>query len=260
MHLRTFALLLVLAGSCDQVPAPEDLRSSVEELGPAPADAADPADLRAVADLRPVARTVVVIGSSTAAGVGASAPERSWVGRMKSHAAARCPLTLVKNLGVGGYTTWQGMPVTAQRPAGRPVSEPAHNVEAALAMRPDLVLILFPSNDAANKYSLSETLANHTAMRDAVRAAGVKEMIIGPFPRQFGDTTQVSLMTALRDGLPALGAPRYLALWPALAKSDTTLKDGYGAGDGIHLSDTGHALLADLVLATPSWAAVCAGT
>lgn len=167
-------------------------------------------------DLRqpmPVAQTVVIIGSSTAAGVGASAPANSWAGRLGAVAAQRCPLTKITNLALGGYTTWHGMPAAAPRPSGRPASDPARNVEAALKLRPDLVMILFPSNDAASKFPLSETLANQAALRDSVRAAGAADLIIGPFPRNFADPAQVALMTGLRDGLPAIGAPRYVALW-----------------------------------------------
>lgn len=211
-------------------------------------------------DLRqpmPVAQTVVILGSSTAAGVGASSPAKAWAGRLGAVAAERCPLTRITNLALGGYTTWHGMPVAAPRPAGRPASDAARNVEAALQLRPDLVMILFPSNDAASKFPLSETVANHTALRDRVRAAGAADLILGNFPRNFGDGEQVKLMTGLRDALPALGAPRHVALWAVLAASDTQVKAQYSAGDGIHLNDSGHALLAEQVLASAAWKAVC---
>lgn len=212
------------------------------------------------ADQRPAQpgpQTVVVIGSSTAAGVGASSAATSWVGRLADYARARCPQTTIQNLAVGGYTTWQGMPAAAPRPQGRPASQPARNVEAALALQPALVLILFPSNDAALKFPLAETLANHAALRDAVRAAGAAEMIVGPFPRAFTDTAQIALMTGLRDQLPAIGAPRYIALWDALAARDNAVRPEHAAGDGIHLNDSGHAVIAERVRESAAFAAVC---
>jgi lysophospholipase L1-like esterase len=214
-------------------------------------------DQPTAADLRPVPHTVVIIGSSTAAGMGASSPATSWAGRVSAAAAERCPQTSIVNLAVSGYTTWQAMPVAASRPAGRPASDPAHNVEAAIALHPDLVMILFPSNDAADYYPLSETLANQTALRDSVRAAGAADMIIGPFPRSFTDPNQITLMTGLRDQLPPIGAPRYVALWDALAATDSSVQPQYAAGDGIHLNDAGHAVVAQLVEASPGWTAVC---
>jgi lysophospholipase L1-like esterase len=35
------------------------------------------------------------------------------------------------------------------------------------------------------------------------------------------------------------------------------VKAQYGAGDGIHLNDSGHALVAEQVMASPAWKAVC---
>ena len=240
--------LFVLAScSTTSLPAPD--------LRPAP-DLASAPDL-AAADLRPVPHTVVIIGSSTAAGTGASSAATSWAGKVKAAAAERCPQTRIVNLGVGGYTTWQGMPVAASRPAGRPASDAAHNVEAALALHPDLVMIFFPSNDAASSFPLSETLANQTALRDSVRAAGAADVIIGPFPRSFTDAGKIGRMTGLRDQLPTVGETRYVALWDALAATDSAVQAQYAAGDGIHLNDAGHAVVAQKVLSSLAWAAVC---
>ncbi len=78
----------------------------------------------------------------------------------------------------------------------------------------------FPSNDAANRYPLDETLANHTTLRDGLRGAGAVEVILGPFPRAFTDQSQVALMTGLRDSLPAVGAQRVLetGAWKAVCR------------------------------------------
>ena len=248
------AFSFVALAGCSKTPqSPPD---SPQDLSPI-ADLASVPDQRAPADLRPVPHSVVVIGSSTAAGTGASSPATSWVGRITAAAAERCPQTKITNLGVGGYTTWQGMPAAASRPAGRPASDAMHNVEAALALHPDLVMIFFPSNDAASSFPLSETMANQTALRDSVRTAGAADMIIGPFPRAFTDPGQIALMTGLRDQLPAIGASRYVALWDALAATDNMVQTQYAAGDGIHLNDAGHAVVAQLVQASPAWAAVC---
>jgi hypothetical protein len=82
-------------------------------------------------------------------------------------------------------------------------------------------------------------------------------VILGPFPRGFTDPAQVALMTGLRDQLPAVGAPRYIALWADLALSDTQVAAPYAASDGIHLVDAGHALIAAKALASDAWKAVC---
>jgi lysophospholipase L1-like esterase len=67
----------------------------------------------------------------------------------------------------------------------------------------------------------------------------------------------VALMIALRNALPAVAAPRHLALWDDLAATDSCVLGAYASGDGVHLNDAGHALIAARVLASPAWAAVC---
>jgi lysophospholipase L1-like esterase len=91
-----------------------------------------------------------------------------------------------------------------------------------------------------------------------VRGAGAVEVIVGPFPRAFPAADQVALMTGLRDALPTVGAPRYLPLWADLAMTDNLVLAKYSFGDGIHLNDAGHALIAQKVLASEAWRAVCA--
>jgi len=199
---------------------------------------------------------VVVLGSSTAAGTGATAGH-SWVALVQQAAQRDCPALPVLNLAVGGFTTAQALPTGTQTAAGRPNVDAAHNLTVALGQGPALVLIQFPSNDAANHYPLSETLANHGTLRDGVRAAGAVEVILGPFPRSFTEQAQVDLMTGLRDALPAVGSPRYLPLWSDLAQGDAQVLPAYAFGDGIHLNDAGHKLIADKVLASDAWKAFC---
>lgn len=203
----------------------------------------------------PVTGGVVVLGSSTAAGTGATSGH-SWAALVQQAAQRDCPALPFTNLAVSGYTTTQALP-TGTSTGDRPYPDPAHNLTAALSLKPALVLVQFPSNDAANRYPLAETLANHTTLRDGVRGAGAAEVILGPFPRAFTDPAQVALMTGLRDALPSVGAPRYLPLWSELAQSDAQVLPALAYGDGIHLNDAGHALIAQRVLATEAWKAFC---
>jgi len=196
---------------------------------------------------------VAVLGSSTAFGTGASTSSNRWVERVRAAAATACPQLVITNLAVGGTTTLDGLPAS---PGFTPL-RPNTNLDTALALRPALVLVEYPSNDAANLIPLAETLANHVTLRDGIRAAGALDIIIGPFPRGFTVPAQVALMTGLRDQLPAVGAPRYIALWADLAFSDTLVNSPYAYGDGVHLSDAGHALIASKVLASDAWKAVC---
>jgi lysophospholipase L1-like esterase len=201
---------------------------------------------------------VAVVGSSTAAGTGASTGS-GWVERVRAAAATDCPQVTITNLAVPGDTTWDGLPVGARlTPVDRPAPRADKNLDAALALRPALVFVQYPSNDAVRLYPLQETLDNHAIYRDWIRAAGALDVILGPFPREnLQYDAQVALMTGLRDQLPAVAAPRYVELWADLAATDRLVIPAYAAGDGIHLNDTGHAVIAAKVLASAAWASVC---
>jgi acyl-CoA thioesterase-1 len=183
---------------------------------------------------------VAVMGSSTAMGVGASAGN-GWVDRVRAAAKAACPDITVSNLAVSGSNTSQGL---------------AH-LDAALALKPVLVLVQYPSNDAASRYPLSGTLANLATIRDGIRASGAVAVILGPFPRGFTDPVRVALMTGLRDAMPAIAAPHHIDLWSDLAATDSQVVAAFASGDGVHLGDAGHALIADKVLASEAWKATC---
>jgi lysophospholipase L1-like esterase len=183
---------------------------------------------------------VAVMGSSTAVGAGASAGN-GWVDRVRKAATAACPDVAVSNLAVSGSNTRQGRA----------------NLDAALALKPVLVLVQYPSNDAASLFPLEETLANLATIRDGIRASGAAAVILGPFPRGFTDPVRVALMTGLRDALPAIAAPHHIDLWTDLAATDNQVVATFASGDGVHLGDAGHALIADKVLASEEWQATC---
>src|SRR5690349_18464412 len=79
-------------------------------------------------------KKIVVLGSSTAFGTGASSVDSSWVGRLqKAHRLNTSDNldTIVTNLAVGGYNTYHIMPTGFVPPANRPAPDPLHNVTQA---------------------------------------------------------------------------------------------------------------------------------
>ncbi|MCC6460924.1 MAG: SGNH/GDSL hydrolase family protein, partial [Saprospiraceae bacterium] len=102
----------------------------------------------------------VVIGSSTAAGAGASQPDSAWVNRYRIFLQALNPANEVINLAMGGYSSYQLLPSSAAVPNYRPHPDPERNITRALSLAPDAILLNLPSNDAASGYSLDEQLAN----------------------------------------------------------------------------------------------------
>jgi hypothetical protein len=128
---------------------------------------------------------IVVLGSSTAAGTGATSTPNSWVGLLTAKLAVDYPYvtTSVSNLAVGGFTTYQILPTGTPNTPGRPGVDAAHNITAALAQNPKIILINMPSNDVAGNFTSTETMANFATVINLARNAGVKVILTGTQPR-----------------------------------------------------------------------------
>ncbi len=190
----------------------------------------------------PAAR-IVVLGSSTAEGAGASEAQYAWVSRYRRAVAASAPGMEVVNLAKGGYTTFHLAPTAARPPAGRTPPDTARNITRALALRPSAVVVNLPSNDTASRQPPAETLANYRAIAAAAAQAGAPLWFTTTQPRNLDAEGRRALQT-LRDTLRAAYPGRVLDFWTGLALPDGALDPRYDSGDGIHLNDAGHALLA----------------
>jgi sugar lactone lactonase YvrE/lysophospholipase L1-like esterase len=194
---------------------------------------------------------IAVLGSSTSAGVGASAPESSWVGRYRNHLQSLDAEAVVVNLGVGGYSTYDVMPTGFEPPHGRPSPDVEHNITAALAYNPRAIIVNLPSNDVANGYSVAEQLANYDTL--VARAGDIPVWITTSQPRDFSDPGLRLLLQVMTDSILTRYAPRAIDVWNGLANPDGTIPAQYGIGDGIHLNDLGHRFIFDRVVGAGVW-------
>ncbi|MBD3393872.1 MAG: hypothetical protein GF418_17205 [Chitinivibrionales bacterium] len=196
------------------------------------------------------ADSIVVLGSSTAAGIGPVNPDNAWVNRYREYVQAIYPGIDIINLAVGGYTTYHIQPTGRQNPAGRPSPDPEHNITKALSYGPGAIVINLPSNDAAYGYGVEEQLANYDSVLvqtiSAVLAKafeqGVPVWIATTQPRNLGDAGRQNLMD-VRDSTFARFGGKAIDFWTGLAETDGTIKPLYNSGDNVHLNDTAHALL-----------------
>ena len=92
--------------------------------------------------------TIVVIGSSTAAGAGANPSSMAWVNRYRDFLDSINPGNDVINLALGGYNTYRLMPSNFVPPINRPVPDTARNITKAISLNPDAIIVNLPSNDA----------------------------------------------------------------------------------------------------------------
>lgn len=192
---------------------------------------------------------IVVLGSSTAAGLGPSEPEKAWVARYERYLAEQFPEFRVQSLAVGGQTTYQIQPSGFVPPVGRPAPSSGHNITAALALGPRALVVNMPSNDAAERYTPEEQLANFARVSAAAAAARVPLWVTTTQPRNFGDASQLAAQVEVRDAILRRFAPRTLDFWTPFATSSGKLAARFDAGDGTHLNDAGHAVLLERVVA-----------
>lgn len=189
--------------------------------------------------------TWAVLGSSTAAGVGAS-PGQGWVDRVAAQTAPS-GVTL-RNLALSGLTTYHALPAPSA-PPGRPATDPQYNIDLALGFAPRLVMLAFPTNDTAAGYSAAETVANLRAMRDAAAARGAVTLVLSSQPRDAFDPVQRATLEAIDRDAGALFGVCFVALRAALSDAAGNIALAYSAGDGVHLNDAGHQVVAERVFA-----------
>ena len=233
------ALATALLPGCGGGGSAAPLPSVAEPAGAGGVASASPA--------RPVAPgTWVVLGSSTAAGAGAT-PSRGWATRLaEDHIALR--VTLV-NLARGGITTYAARASFSEPVPARPAPDPSINIDAALALRPALLILSFPTNDSALGYEADETVRNLLALRRAALAAGVSVVVLSTQPRDLSAARRAAL-PLIDTTLSAAVGECFVAVRSAMSDTDGRLAPEFDSGDGVHPNDAGHALILERVEAT----------
>ena len=187
-------------------------------------------------------KVVVVLGSSTAAGWGASSPDSSWVGRLKTRFKEDGNKIRVINFAVGGYTTYQVLP-SGYSTGGRPSPDTNANVTKALELKPDLVLINMPTNDIANGYSDQEILYNFYVITSSLSKKSIPFIVTGTQPRNFPDISLRRRIKSLDDSLISRYGDSVNNYLPQISTDSWQIIPQYSYGDGIHLNNKGHAII-----------------
>jgi acyl-CoA thioesterase-1 len=152
-------LSVVLLAGCSKEEKPEAPVASA----PAPAAAAKPAPV----DSRPV---IVAFGDSLTAGYGLE-PGLSYADFLQKELDAKGYQFRVVNQGISGDTTDGGV----------------SRLEAALALKPAVVILELGANDGLRGLPVAATRANLVAMVDGFQKAGAKVLLAGmTLPRNYG--------------------------------------------------------------------------
>jgi lysophospholipase L1-like esterase len=191
---------------------------------------------------------VVVLGSSTAAGVGPSTGDSSWVSRYRRYLQTINQQNQVTNLAVGGYTTYRIMPDSFASLPNRPQPNPNRNISEAIRRQADAIIVNMPSNDVANNYTVAEQLSNFRDIAATADSAGIPIWICTVQPRTFS-TSQWQTQLAVRDSINQIFGAQAIDFWTGLPNNTNGILPAFDSGDGVHLNDAGHKLLADRMVA-----------
>ncbi len=192
---------------------------------------------------------IVVLGSSTAAGTGASQPDSAWVNKYRAEIYQNDTRYPIINLGVGGYTTYHILPTGTPIPDGVNVTiNPERNVTKALTYDPAAIIINMPSNDAANNFPLEDQMANFQLIVETAAAGGAISYVCTTQPRNFTNPGQITLQEAVRDAIFDMYGEFAIDFWNGVATDEGTIMPSLDSGDGIHLNDMGHDILYSRVI------------
>jgi lysophospholipase L1-like esterase len=190
---------------------------------------------------------IVVLGSSTAEGIGPLDSREAWVNQLRAYLLEINPANKVINLAKGGYTTYHIIPTGSAQTLDRPSPDENRNITNALSRYPDAIIINLPSNDAAAGYPVIEQLPNYDRIMSLANAAQIPVWISTTQPRNLSDSGRQNLMD-MRDSTFARFKDKAIDFWSGIAMSDGTINPGYDSGDGIHLNAAGHTILLKRVM------------
>jgi lysophospholipase L1-like esterase/dienelactone hydrolase len=196
------------------------------------------------------AYTIVMLGSSTTYGTGATPIDSSWVNRYSYYTHNKNLQTTIVNLGVPSLTSYEVLcPTGFVPPANRPAPDTLHNISKALRYRPDAIVINLPSNDIAMGYSLQEIKDNYERVMQIADSAQIPVWVTTTQPRNTLSPTERTYQMQLRDWTYQRFANKAIDFWTTVANDDGTINPLYSAGDGVHVNNAGHYLFYVRVMA-----------
>lgn len=199
---------------------------------------------------------LVIIGSSTAYGTGASPIDSSWARKLKTYLVTQNAQASIINLATPGLTSWH------LSPTGFSVPDPfyvdtARNITKALSLSPDAVVLSLPSNDVGLGVPMAQIKENFQRIVSLAAAQNVPVWVATTQPRNGLSPTENGYQMQLRDWINATYGNKAVDCWNDLALADGTINPIYGAGDNVHLNNLGHHIIFTRMVAEKIWDSIC---
>ncbi|MFT3979377.1 MAG: PKD domain-containing protein [Ferruginibacter sp.] len=201
---------------------------------------------------------IVVFGSSTAYGTGASPIDSSWVRKFAQYIGMQNAQASVVNLAVGGINSYHVMPTGYTPPANRPFPvDSTHNITKALQQNPKAIIINLPSNDISQGVPVAEVKANFEYIVSKADSARVPVWVTTTQPRNSLSTSEKAMQVELRDWIIQRFGNKAVDFWTNIADSDNNIAAVYSAGDGIHVNNAGHHIFFSRMVEEKIWDSIC---
>jgi hypothetical protein len=128
---------------------------------------------------------IVVLGSSTAYGTGASPIDSSCINKYKNYVLSKSSSNTIINLAIPSVTTYHVLcPTGFVPPPNRPFPvDPDHNITKALSFHPDAIIINLPSNDIALGIPQQESKDNYERTMHLADSANIPVWVTTTQPR-----------------------------------------------------------------------------
>lgn len=180
-------------------------------------------------------KTIVVLGSSSAAGFCASSYFKGWVGQLQT-SSALVKNTSVINLARSGTLSSHSLP---KKNGG----DPGINVEKAVFYKANTILLAYPSNDIFSNVPIEKIVDNFEAINSYAKTNNAKIIVQSMQPRK-GNFEQWEKLKSLNVRLLSIYKGCYVDVFSGLADEESMdIKKEYACGDGIHLNDNGHSYI-----------------
>ncbi len=199
---------------------------------------------------------VVVVGSSTSFGTGASPIDSSWVRKFTKYLSIQNQQIQVINIATLGLTSWDVSPTGTIVPAPFTI-DTLRNITKALSFKPDMIILNLPSNDVARGISTNDIHTNYLRITALSDAANVPIWVTTTQPRDRLSPAERILQMDLRDWINLTYGNKSVDFWSTVSNNDGTINSVYSAGDGVHLNNYGHHVLFTRMVEEKAWDTIC---
>ncbi len=183
---------------------------------------------------------LIILGSSTAYGTGASTTDSSFVVKYRAYIKRKNPLNDILNYGIPGYRTYHNLrPTGYVPPADRPYPNTQFNITSALLDNADAIIINMPSNDATSNYTLAEQQANFEATMRIADSLKIPVWVTTSQPRFYLTTEQMTNLRDFRTWVLSRFENKAVDFWDGIANEDGTIASQYYY-DYVHVNNAGH--------------------